>query len=391
MAYGTPRRVPIVFTFTIFPWLTGHSLSSNGSSRLVLSCGVVPCVVFYLYFLTLEVPLGPSAVGARPRLALPQPLELPSPDQRRAQPAARQAHGRGGREVLEGASRKSDRKPRQRTIKELTTRWSHAEGGRGSTEGGSRCLHGTCNRSGPCCRFSGWHISTAARDPRCPHGTCNRSWPCCRSSGWHISTAAQDPRCLHGTCNRSRWYPYQVHVCAAGHVQPGHLAARLVSHLVTDPPSYLPEADRNVHRRAPESREGPVICGARIFLFLGTGLVISLWDVGHLLEQVEQLEKKAIRQACWPLWLESGRLWNCPPAQDQLVFRGHAAASASTSSGKISRDHLEQDHPGYWKAITQEKHWNACSPRRGASRRERRRRRPRPSNRTVTSCAGHAR
>ena len=51
--------------------------------------------------------------------------------------------------------------------------------------------------------------------------------------------------------------PAQVHVCAAGHVQPGRLAARLVSHLVTDPPSYLPEAGRNVHRRAPESREGP--------------------------------------------------------------------------------------------------------------------------------------
>ena len=36
--------------------------------------------VFYLYLLTLEVPRGPSAVGARPRLALPQPLELASLD-----------------------------------------------------------------------------------------------------------------------------------------------------------------------------------------------------------------------------------------------------------------------------------------------------------------------
>ena len=45
-------------------------------------CGVVWFLVFvfYLYLLKLEVPPGPSAVGARPRLALPQPLELPSPD-----------------------------------------------------------------------------------------------------------------------------------------------------------------------------------------------------------------------------------------------------------------------------------------------------------------------
>ena len=70
-------------------------------------------------------------------------------------------------------------------------------------------------------------------------------------------------------------------------------------------------------------------------------LVISLWGVGHLLEQVEQLEKKAIRQACYAIGdseLEAEQLLPCAALLARFSLASASALCGRTDSEAPVRD-----------------------------------------------------